>query len=427
MMEQDATFEPTKMIIFVSFVMLLSLKNLFAEDVVDKKQLHGSISSSAELGPRPLYLINAMKESDLKKQLKSCAKGPFEKSDFSIGHRGAPLKFPEHTKESYIAAARMGAGIIECDVTFTKDKELVCRHSQCDLHTTTNILNTPLASKCSQAFQAAKFDADGTIIKPATAKCCTSDLILTEFKSLRGRVDVANPASTTIAEYLDVTPSFPTDLYTGNATLLTHAESIALFKSLNVKMIPELKAASVTMPFNGFSQTDYAQKMIDEYKHEKVKANNVFVQSFNIGDIIYWLEKEPQFGKQAVYLDSDVLRDSGYQKAISALADIAQKGVNIIAPPMWALVTLDEAQNIVPSEYALTAKKLNLEIITWTLERSGKLETGGDWYYQSVTDAINNDGDTMQMLHVLANDVEVKGVFSDWPATTTYYANCMGL
>ena len=37
----------------------------------------------------------------------------------------------------------MGAGIIECDVTFTKDRELVCRHSQCDLHTTTNILTVP--------------------------------------------------------------------------------------------------------------------------------------------------------------------------------------------------------------------------------------------------------------------------------------------
>ena len=25
----------------------------------------------------------------------------------------------------------MGAGILECDVTFTKDLELVCRHAQC--------------------------------------------------------------------------------------------------------------------------------------------------------------------------------------------------------------------------------------------------------------------------------------------------------
>ena len=93
-------------------------------------------------------------EALLKDRLKSCGNGPFHKTDFSIGHRGAALQFPEHTKESYEAAARMGAGIVECDVTFTKDKELVCRHSQCDLHTTTNILDTPLAAKCTQAFHA---------------------------------------------------------------------------------------------------------------------------------------------------------------------------------------------------------------------------------------------------------------------------------
>ena len=84
--------------------------------------------------------------------LKQCSEIPLRKTEFSIGHRGAALQLPEHTKESYEAAARMGAGIVECDVTFTKDKQLVCRHSQCDLHTTTNILATPLAKKCSKGF-----------------------------------------------------------------------------------------------------------------------------------------------------------------------------------------------------------------------------------------------------------------------------------
>ena len=47
----------------------------------------------------------------------------------------------------------MGAGVVECDVTFTKDRQLVCRHSQCDLHTTTDILAVPeLAAKCSEPF-----------------------------------------------------------------------------------------------------------------------------------------------------------------------------------------------------------------------------------------------------------------------------------
>ncbi|MCG8509547.1 MAG: glycerophosphodiester phosphodiesterase, partial [Rhodospirillales bacterium] len=103
-----------------------------------------------EVGPRPYFLIDRMEEGALKSKLLSCAERPFEQKLFSIGHRGAPMMFPEHTAESNIAAARMGAGILECDVTFTKDKELVCRHAQNDLHTTTNILKTPLAAKCTR-------------------------------------------------------------------------------------------------------------------------------------------------------------------------------------------------------------------------------------------------------------------------------------
>jgi len=32
-----------------------------------------------------------------------------------------------------------------------------------------------------------------------------------------------------------------------------------------------------------------------------------------------------------------------------------------------------------------------------------------------------------ELLDVLAQDVGIVGIFSDWPATVTYYANCMGL
>jgi len=73
------------------------------------------------ISDRPHYLVENMVESRLKRKLEQCSEGSLEKTDFSIGHRGAGLQFPEHTKESYEAAARMGAGIIECDVTFTKD------------------------------------------------------------------------------------------------------------------------------------------------------------------------------------------------------------------------------------------------------------------------------------------------------------------
>ena len=108
------------------------------------------------------------------------------------------------------------------------------------------------------------------------------------------------------------------------------------------------------------------------------------------------------------------------------MQELADMGVNYIAPPMWMLVTL-EGDDIVPSPYATEATAAGLNIITWTLERSGPLKAGGGWYFQSVTDTIDNDGDYFEILDALAQDVGVVGVFSDWPATVTYYANCMGL
>ena len=68
-----------------------------------------------------------------------------------------------------------------------------------------------------------------------------------------------------------------------------------------------------------------------------------------------------------------------------------------------------------------------LKLITWTLERSGPLPTGGGWYFQSVADTVDSDADYFTMLHALHTEVGIEGIFSDWPATVTYYANCMGL
>ncbi len=383
----------------------------------------------ARVGPRPYYLIEDMDAGALKTKLKSCGENKFKKTDFSIGHRGAGMQFPEHTRESYEAAARMGAGIVECDVTFTGDRQLVCRHSQCDLHTTTNILATPLAAKCSVPFTPAVIDPQtGKTITPASAQCCTSDLTLAEFKSLKGKMDASNPNATTVEEYMNATPSWRTDLYSTKGTLMTHKESIALFKKLGVKMTPELKSPSVKMPYEGdYTQEIYAQQMLNDYIEAGVAPEKVFAQSFNLGDILYWLKNDPAFGKQAVYLDDRVYKDPSFVASQADMDKLAAQGVNIIAPPMWALVTLDSFGKVVPSDYAMYAKAAGLDIITWTLERSGLLKNGGGWYYQTTTAATNNDGDTMVMLDVLAKDVGVIGVFSDWPATVTYYANCMGL
>ena len=383
---------------------------------------HGT---NIQLGTRPDYLIDDMADGALKTKLASCKDGAFYRTDFSIGHRGAPMQYPEHTKESYIAAARMGAGIVECDVTFTNDKELVCRHSQCDLHTTTNILAIPeLAAKCSVPFTPANSNS-GT---PASAKCCTSDISLAEFLTLEGKMDGANPQASSVAEYLQGTPNWRTDLYASSGTLMTHKQSIALFKQLGVKMTPELKSPQVSMPFDGMTQQQYAQKMLDEYTQMDVPAERVFPQSFNLDDVKYWINTNPAFATQSVYLDGrdsdagfDPNNPDTWQPSMAALFN---DGVKIIAPPIWMLLTIDNESNIVPSQYAIDAKAAGLNIIAWSLERSGPLNNGGGYYYQSISDVIDNDGDMMAVVDVLAKEVGVIGIFSDWPATVSYYASC---
>lgn len=389
--------------------------------------------NNADLGARPFSLIQDMDEGELKKKLEQCAKGPFYKTDFSIGHRGAAMRFPEHTRESYEAAVRMGAGIIECDVTFTQDRELVCRHSQCDLHTTTNILAIPeLAAKCSVPFTPAVIDpVTGETVVPAQAKCCTSDITLGEFKRLEGKMDAFNPNANTVEEYINATPSWCGDSCCSKGAVMSHAESIELFKKMGVKMTPELKMGSVTMPYQGdYTQEDYAQQMIDEYKAAGVSPSDVFPQSFNFHDILYWIKHEPEFGKQVVALDGRYAMP-GFDHTNPAtwwptMEQVAAAGVKIIAPPMWMLLALEDSR-IVPSFYAKSAKAAGLEIFTWALERSDHLDNGGGWYYQTISDAIHKDGDVMVVLDVLAKDVGVLGIFSDWPATVTYYANCMDL
>jgi glycerophosphoryl diester phosphodiesterase len=206
---------------------------------------------------------------------------------------------------------------------------------------------------------------------------------------------------------------------------MTHAESIALFKKLGVKMTPELKTPVVGMPFDGFSQQDYAQKLIDEYKAAGVGPSKVYPQSFLKDDVLYWIANEPAFGKRAVYLDdAAVVADL---PSASELLQFKAQGINIWAPPTWALLALDPWNNIVPSQAAKDAKAAGLDLITWSLERSGILADGNNGsYYQTIAAAITREGDVLRVIDVLAKDVGVIGIFSDWPATVSFYANCMG-
>ena len=282
-------------------------------------------------------------------------------------------------------------------------------------------------------------------------KCCTSDLTLAEFKTLKGKMDAANSKATNVDDYMDATANWRTDLYSAGShgVLMTHAESIQLIKEWGRKATPELKKydRQASMP----SYDQIRAKVAQEYKDASFDPKNVWLQSFQIADIEYWIANEPDFGVQAVYLDNaycdgsygdqagtqntrgctnvefnDELASAGDEKSpmVVGFEALKAKGINYIAPPMQMLVKKD-GEGYSRSEYAASAKAAGLKIITWTLERSGPLGGGGGWYYGTINSNVDNDGDMLELLHVLHKSVGIEGIFSDWPATTTFYANCL--
>jgi glycerophosphoryl diester phosphodiesterase len=88
---------------------------------------------------------------------------------------------------------------------------------------------------------------------------------------------------------------------------------------------------------------------------------------------------------------------------------------------------VDGRGEIVPSPAALAARQAGLEIVTWSLERSGTLHAGNNgFYYQTINPAITGESDVLRVLDVLARQVGIRAIFSDWPATAVFYANCTG-
>jgi glycerophosphoryl diester phosphodiesterase len=274
-------------------------------------------------------------------------------------------------------------------------------------------------------FRPAVLGADGRVLRAARAECRTSELTLAEFESLRGKIDGFNPAARTPEEFVAAEPPPRPGFDAGQATgtLLSHAESIELFRALGVKMTPELKASSVRMPFRGLTREQLAAKLVAEYRAAGVDPADVFPQSFALRDVRYWIDREPDFGRQAVLLDNARLPSGAPGRG--RFARYEAQGLRIWGAPLFALLALDANGAIVPSKAARRARAAGLELVTWTLESPGGPFPGdAGFYYRTIDEAVTREGDVLNVLDVLVRDVGVRGIFSDWPATVSFYAGC---
>jgi len=97
----------------------------------------------------------------------------------------------------------------------------------------------------------------------------------------------------------------------------------------------------------------------------KTIYDQVWAQSFNLDDVLLWVEQFPTYAQQAVWLDGRNTSDlASLPPPISEFAELKAAGVNIVAPPMPVLLADNGNGHIVPSEYEMNAKAADLDIIS---------------------------------------------------------------
>ena len=398
-----------------------------------------------------------MPDGELKTRLASYS-GPITRRRSVIAHRGAPLGYPEHTIEAHDAGLRQGAGVIEADVAFTKDFELVVRHGFADLERDTDAL-AQLAAGTATFTPSVPFspcvpagvDADGNATEevPATAQVRTTDMTLREFQRLRGtNYGKANPKAQDHTEYKDVAPWKKELLQFGQ--VLSFRQFLERYKHVpGIRFTPELKQpqpadyeAVRQSGAVGAGLTDqeiqdaFCDKLIHTIKDAGIPPQDIILQSFIFSDIKYWIDHHPAFGANAAFLTMpesvcESITDAGTPSAKlladdpSYLAKLKAQGLRIIAPSMNDLYKGTE-HGPVRSAWAEAATEAGLRIITWTLERSPPGDAAAAWYWRAdgKGEGSNVYSDTvidkLSLLHTLFTVVGIEAIFSDVSAAAPF-------
>jgi glycerophosphoryl diester phosphodiesterase len=416
----------------------------------------------------------------IKTSMQTCA-NPLTTNMMSISHRGAPLVYPEHTMEGYQQAINDGAGWIECDTVPTKDMQLVCRHSTCDLASTTNVLSIPsLSAKCTVP----------------GSKCCTYDFSLLEYSSLCGISQGASGPHLQANSWSNGVNSVC------NAHPATLVEMAAMTIAQGARLIPEQKncdlmcqaklAAYAPNGITGCTTGVLCQAAVSKISDAIITALNTatsndntlsILQTFELNvakdvatrypsqQVAYLYEFHGQ-GTQTTQADYYLGSYAAGYTTIGGVASPAMGSstcawcVNGTSPGGWYdVLTLGAAPYLVDyaapstadlvrpvgglmvaSDWAkFVANTTAMKLIGWTLERStaifgsspaapndwpsGSYSTfdSTGWAYQQHAGASSLDyEDMLFMLYALRYDVpDFSGVFSDWPASSTAFFNCV--
>ena len=173
--------------------------------------------------------------------------------------------------------------------------------------------------------------------------------------------------------------------------------------------------------------------MIDEFKRAGVNPRDVSPQSFNLADVLYWITHEPalrQTGRVSRRRRSRRWHSAPDRRRAAGRARTRACGSSRRRFRRCSRWTQQQHSSCRRSTRK-DIKAAGLGIITWSFERAD-LRRGaafGGFYaaYDPEGRVVKKDSDMYLALDALAQDVGIIGVFSDWPATVSYYASCMGL
>ena len=150
--------------------------------------------------------------------------------------------------------------------------------------------------------------------------------------------------------------------------------------------------------------------MIQDFIDARVSPRNVYPQSFDINDVLYWVDQfpPPTASRRSISTATGTATTGVYPPSVTDFKALRKQGVNIVAPSIPYLLTLDSNDDIVASDYARNANRARMKIITWSHERSGRIVeevlAGSAGYYSTVVAGLENDGDMMTVVDVLARD-----------------------
>eukprot|EP00928_Gymnodinium_smaydae_P000631 TRINITY_DN10240_c0_g2_i1.p1 TRINITY_DN10240_c0_g2~~TRINITY_DN10240_c0_g2_i1.p1 ORF type:complete len:586 (+),score=84.14 TRINITY_DN10240_c0_g2_i1:63-1760(+) len=406
-------------------------------------------------------------------------KRPLARNDKVLGHRGAALVAPEESYTSLRIGAESGAGYLECDVSPTSDLELVCRHSNCDLDSTTDLVtkHPDLNAKCTEPF------VPGSGKK---ATCCTFDFTMQELGRLCGIMESGiNASAATYADYLVGPPGYRSEAGgDGCHPLLSYKGYLRLLKKSGINAIPELKDTWYDRTESFFrSKGKDIYWFADEFANllsshgfkpaprpgEQSEPGQVFgvMQTFDYRIAEHWKKTRPEMTVEYMWqvpppAGANCTGGSGNGDnhgpngpggdcgGEQLLEHLNRLGVNMFSPPIFTLLQNGPNRTIEPSDTARMLQRLGVESIgSWSLERQGCEPKESLPYKQPVT-AENNDAyiapcwdveawyysttngnstwqyvDVLAVLDALFRKVGIKHMFSDFPATVATYVNCI--